>query len=619
MYKYLSNFFLTRRYMARLTRIQEMLYPGGRKRLEKRCIWLFFTSVAITLLIMTVGLLLGKPTVYTVIILFSLCFIFQKEWVGTQLFREENRLFHQFVKYLEDVRHFYHADGMVEEALYDSIEEAPYEIGLHMGKIHDLLLLDDEEEVERYKDTAPNKYFVTFLALCFVTIRYGDTVADGKSLFLKNLSHLKEELRIEILKREKIQYTFSGLVFLAAAPVFFLKVIEAWGIGNLPELVVYYQGGYGIVATVFIFLFTIGVYLLITRLKEEPMPMTVRHEALDWLLEHPVIERFLWGYCNRNGGYVHRIHRRLKRAGSDMSVNQYLLQKGLIFLGSTAMLFLVILHMSWNERSRALHYTNDFIGASFTSDEKEIQRCRELIEGYVNRYQKEQDTASLQAQAMEALLLEESVTGSYMAEILTEEIVQRVMKFQKLGIPWIWFFGAILLSWFLSAIPRLLFEIRGYFAKRELESEVEQFQTILLMLTPIERMNIETILSWMEVFSFYFRSSLEECVDYFPFDNEEALARLKEKEPFPEFVRIIENLEMSDRVGLMEAFDELAAGQQYLEEKRKQDNEISISNKGAVAKIAAYVPLTMTLGLYLIVPFILESMNQLRGYLQQLQ
>lgn len=68
----------------------------------------------------------------------------------------------------------------------------------------------------------------------------------------------------------------------------------------------------------------------------------------------------------------------------------------------------------------------------------------------------------------------------------------------------------------------------------------------------------------------------------------------------------------------MKAFDEVAGQRSYFLEKRKQDNEISISEKGAVARVVAYIPLVLTLLLYLIVPFVLESMVQLGGYMSEI-
>lgn len=166
-------------------------------------------------------------------------------------------------------------------------------------------------------------------------------------------------------------------------------------------------------------------------------------------------------------------------------------------------------------------------------------------------------------------------------------------------------------------IPRIFMGLRVFFGKREKEDEVLQFHSIILMLMYLKRMNVETILSWLENFSQKFKSSIEECVDSFSYDNEAALLRLKEKEPFLPFVRLVEDLEACDKVGPLKAFDEIAGQREYFLEKRKQDNEIAISEKGAVARVVAYVPLVLTLLLYLIVPFVLESMVQLGGYMSQ--
>jgi hypothetical protein len=151
-----------------------------------------------------------------------------------------------------------------------------------------------------------------------------------------------------------------------------------------------------------------------------------------------------------------------------------------------------------------------------------------------------------------------------------------------------------------------------------MEDEVMQLQSIILMLVYIKRMNVEILLEWMENFSDIFRDPLIECVDHFSYDEELALERLKERVPFLPFVRIIEDLEACDRLGVEAAFDEIAGQRDFFTDKRKQDNEITLSNKGVIAKAAAYVPLLMLLGLYLIIPFVLESLSQLMGYMENM-
>ena len=131
-------------------------------------------------------------------------------------------------------------------------------------------------------------------------------------------------------------------------------------------------------------------------------------------------------------------------------------------------------------------------------------------------------------------------------------------------------------------------------------------------------MNVETILEWLENFSEIFKTSLGECVDNYSYCEEDALEHLKEMEPYPPFVRIIENLLASDNVGIEDAFEEIYSQQQYLMEKRKQDNEINIANSGAIARFVSFIPMVVTIGLYLIVPFVIQSLWELMGYAGQI-
>lgn len=83
-------------------------------------------------------------------------------------------------------------------------------------------------------------------------------------------------------------------------------------------------------------------------------------------------------------------------------------------------------------------------------------------------------------------------------------------------------------------------------------------------------------------------------------------------------IRIVENLEDCDRVGPEMAFEEIVSQRQYFVEKRKQDNEINISNKGTIGKVIGYIPLITTIFLYLIYPFVAESINQLLSYVNEI-
>ena len=136
---------------------------------------------------------------------------------------------------------------------------------------------------------------------------------------------------MELLKRDKLRYTFSGLILLVLAPVFFLKPIETWGITNLPELEKFYEGKYGLIVTVTIFITTMLFYILICRLRGEEKILKTRHRCLEWIEKRKLANQFLRKWMYEHPAKVHKLDYMLKRNKESMTVKQYLLKSILLF------------------------------------------------------------------------------------------------------------------------------------------------------------------------------------------------------------------------------------------------------------------------------------------------
>lgn len=528
-----------RGYVRELYRMYQVIKPADEKTLREAVKKVLKGNILLAAALLGCFISFRGATVYLYGILIMAAVVTNRQWVRQRLQKEEKRLLEQLEKYLGDVRHYYHTGGLIEEAVLNSLEEAPYEIALHMYQIYDILVEGDKEKELRYRQMAPNKFLTTFLALCQITMEYGDSVRNDKSLFLTNLNHLREEIRIELLKREKIAYVFSGLIWVCLLPVFFLKIIENWGIDNLPELEDYYHGDYGIIVSALIFIGTWGAYELICSLREYEV-FWKNHRILKKLSEMPWIHRKIKGWIFTHPKWAQGLSQKLQQWEAGKRLPEFIVESAIYGSLSGGAFFIIICHIGILK------------GAFF-----------------------------------------------YISLVL--------------GLA-----GGIAAGGAGFFIPWIFLQFRLFFGKREKEDEVLQFHSIILMLMYLKRMNVETILTWLENFSCSFRKSIQECVDDFAYDNEAALRRLREREPFLPFVRLVENLEACDRIGVLEAFDEIAGQRTYFLEKRKQDNEIAISEKGAIARVVAYLPMVLTLLLYLIVPFVLESIIQLGGYMSQL-
>ena len=132
-----------------------------------------------------------------------------------------------------------------------------------------------------------------------------------------------------------------------------------------------------------------------------------------------------------------------------------------------------------------------------------------------------------------------------------------------------------------------------------------QFQTIILMLMKIERVNVEMILEWLERYSNIFREPITKCVNNYEAGAWEALEELKNEVNSEQLIRIVEGLQSAvEKIPIKEAFDELDNEREYYQQKRKESNERLIKRKGMIGKVIGFAPLVCLFVGYLIVPLV---------------
>ena len=156
----------------------------------------------------------------------------------------------------------------------------------------------------------------------------------------------------------------------------------------------------------------------------------------------------------------------------------------------------------------------------------------------------------------------------------------------------------------------LLFQLK--MRKLEMENEVMQFQTIILMLMKIERVNVEMILEWLERYSNIFRDPISKCVNNYESGAWEALEEMKNEIAFPQMIRIIESLQAAvEMIPIRDAFDELDTERAYYQDKRKESNAILISRKSMIGKVLGFAPMVVLFVGYLIIPLCVIGMTSM--------
>ena len=163
----------------------------------------------------------------------------------------------------------------------------------------------------------------------------------------------------------------------------------------------------------------------------------------------------------------------------------------------------------------------------------------------------------------------------------------------------------------------LMFQVK--MRQLEMEDEVMQFQTIILMLMRIERVNVEIILEWLERYSNIFKSQITKCVNNYEAGAWESLEELKNSISYMPLIRIVESMQAAvEKIPIKDAFDELDAERDYYREKRKESNARLISKKAMVGKVIGFAPMVCLFVGYLIIPLVFIGLTSMSSTFSQM-
>ena len=191
-----------------------------------------------------------------------------------------------------------------------------------------------------------------------------------------------------------------------------------------------------------------------------------------------------------------------------------------------------------------------------------------------------------------------------------ERVLGKINDINKAYLHWYEVLAACVIGVLAYRGPNWLLLFQLKMRKLEMENEVMMFQTIILMLMKIERVNVEMILEWLERYSNIFRDPISKCVNNYESGGWEALEEMKNDISFPQMVRIIESLQAAvESIPIREAFDELDTERAYYQDKRKESNAILISRKSMIGKVLGFAPMVVLFVGYLIIPLCVIGMT----------
>jgi hypothetical protein len=518
LYRRFSRIPILKKLLLNIRKRLEIYTVSDESNIRKTTVILLLLSAAAYISIVIVFWILTRDLL--ILILFAILLSFIGDTI-IELFISnlQDKLLRQQIKYLELLRHKYYEQKSVEDANLEACNllnrEGTFEVYTQAERINDILFSKDvEEELEKYYETAPNKYFKMLAGIIFITKEYGDTFVKDSSVFIRCITYLGSEIKAELYKREKLKYALKSLTTISLLPLFFLKPLRNWASGSFAPLESFYSSRMGIILGMATILTSIVCYMVLRRLQRFDNHISTGfvkksfEERLYKKFLHSAVDRLVPRQYSKQSQYLTEL---IKNAMAP--VNIYTLYVRRLFIGFIGFVFGIFMFLGLNAYTRySILYLpqmpEGYLGGQLSAQEYERLKSitdfdRKII-------------LSLGKNLNEDLVLEKLDENQQLNRQEVTAAHERInKKIHMLSNNIFWWWQLIICFLFFIAgywVPIISLVIMAKARRIDMEDEVSQFQTIILMLMHMNRIHVQEILEWMEAFSVHFKEPLQKCI-----------------------------------------------------------------------------------------------------------
>ncbi len=514
-----------------------------------------------------------------------------------------------FDRFLSNVRHNFHEFKMIDEAILYSIDKFSGNFEKNMKIIYEAIAsADNETTVSEYIDETSNKYFKTFISLCLQVDKYGDVLVDESSVFLQNLSYLKQDIDIESLKRKRMKHIFMGMNFLILSPIFFIKPMENWLRKDMTALATFFDSPIGFVTEILLLFIIILCYVLMSKLKSG---IRTESELLNTIYARILENKLIKSLCsenNKNYTKTERLKILLRESGYRKPITHFYLTR-LLFFGC-GVLISIFLSFKTDDLTRSMILNPVFAESVTVNGAESIEKIsNDIVKEVINHKVSISDIEQTLMERISARTSEEQIKAA------TENIIRNIEIYNKQYFKWYELILAIAIGVGTSYIPLLLVQFDKYAMVTVVEDEIAQFQSIILMLMNNESIDVLNILEWLEMFAVYFKDSISVCINEYEKNDIKALENLLEKEEIESFRLLVGNLISAvEKLEIKNAFDEIAVERKFYLDKAKQEIDMELENKKSIINIIAVLPFGAVIFVKLLLPIIYISNSGMSSY-----
>lgn len=610
-----------KRYILKLRRRLEIINIDDEYVTRKEAAKILTKALAVVVPVMVVTIIIAKSNALLMAILLMFELFMIDTLIDGSVDKIDNTLLKEQIEFFSEIRHAYHEFNMVEEAIYQVSQDEEKNVSRQGEKIYEVLISDDPEtELEKYYDIAPNSFLKEFAGISYLTKEFGDRKVNGASLYLKNVNNITQEMQLEILKRDKLSYVFQSLSVISIVPILMLEPLRSWAVSNFSFTANWYNGKSGMIVQILILLITFLSYILVRKLKDNGSTnINVKNTENPWqekIYKKKLVKKVVDLFIPKKGTKEYRkTTQMLKDSASPLKMEWLYVNR--ISLAIVTFIVSIIIFSQLHMIAINYVYTEptteyDIIGDLDAKDKKKAEELTKQDNEFLDKFRgKIKTTQDDIKRAVEKSKYYEEAEDSEI-KTATERIYKKLQIVNSEYMQWFELLLAFvfMIVAYMSPIWLLMFQVK--MRQLEMEDEVMQFQTIILMLMRIERVNVEIILEWLERYSNIFKPQIAKCVNNYEAGAWEALEEMKEEVTYLPLIRIIESLQAAvEKIPIKDAFDELDSERDYYQAKRKESNERLISKKAMIGKVIGFAPMVCMFVGYLIIPLVFIGLTSM--------
>ncbi|MFS0841357.1 hypothetical protein [Paenibacillus sp. 1P03SA] len=613
-------------YTKKIRKRLEALHSYDEYAIRRETMKITLITLALISILVLGLILISRDFIMTFWILLG-AVVFNGMMIDTFVHRVEDRILKKSIIMFEDNRHHFQRLKNVEEALYESVQTAPSEVGVHGKRIYEILSSEDQKiQLTSYYEVAPNRYYKIFAGIAFLISEYGDRMVKTGSMYLNAISELVKEINNDILWRDRLTYLLKRLTTIAVVPVLFTNVLEGWARKYFPTMSDFYDSKIGLLAEVVFLGLVLICYLILNKMLENQHTRYIgRQKRFMWEKKlygiKPVrfiVDRLKPGRHRRSNFKLTML---LKDANSPLTIEWLFVQR--LTSAVACFLFLVTLGVYMHSMTTQDILNNPLRGTGIYGrlSPDEIVKAQEKTD--FDRMVIE-DLKSTENVTPELIIQRISqITGNSGNDsgviMSANRIYGKYSIIQNEYFKWWELIISLAFSFLAYNAPVWFLMLQKKLRHMEMQNEVDQFHTIISILSNFERIDVETILEWMERLAIIFKEPLKNCLNNYSGGQAAALDQLMVDAPFESFVRIVQKLKLAtEKIPVKQAFDDLENSIQYHAERKKEHTNRIIDQKVTWGTITAFLPFGYLVFVYLVIPMLYMSMVQMTGSMRQI-